>query len=59
MKIPMKIRDNTVIGVGFLYKVNEPKYIPPQFDIVFSHGSDYSCVWDAETMEVIERSTRF
>ena len=54
----VSVRDNTVIGVGFLYEVNGPKYIP-QFDIVFSHGSDYSCVWDAETMEVIERSACF
>lgn len=48
----LSVKDDTIVGVGYLDELADPKYIP-QWNAVLAHGSDGSCVWDADTMNVI------
>lgn len=47
--------NDTITGIGYLYEVNNPKYLP-EYGLVFGHGSDYSAIWKADTMECIATS---
>ena len=54
----LSVKNDTIVGVGYLYELTDPKYIP-QWNAVLAHGSDGSRVWDADTMNVICESGEF
>lgn len=54
----LSVKDDTIVGAGYLYEITDPKYIP-QWNAVLAHGGDGSCVWDADTMNVICKSGKF
>lgn len=54
----LSVKDDTIVGVGCLCELADPKYIP-QWNAVLAHGSDGSCVWDADTMNVVCESGEF